>query len=128
MLCLPIVGIVVTISPNFNLYNIVVLPAASRPTIKILMSRLPKRFANKLANMLPIVFDVDCFYILYINKKFSLLRITIKFLKLKFEFQKKKLRINCLCKYIYLYIFILVFYFSVGVCAYVFIFCVGSLK
>ena len=29
---LPIVGIVVTISPNFNLYNIVVFPAASRPT------------------------------------------------------------------------------------------------
>ena len=29
---LPIVGIVVTISPNFNLYKIVVLPAASNPT------------------------------------------------------------------------------------------------
>ena len=28
----PIVGIVVTISPNFNLYRIVVFPAASRPT------------------------------------------------------------------------------------------------
>jgi hypothetical protein len=31
-LYLPIVGIVVTISPSFNLYNIVVFPAASRPT------------------------------------------------------------------------------------------------
>ena len=28
------VGIVVTISPNFSLYNMVVLPAASRPTGK----------------------------------------------------------------------------------------------
>ncbi len=32
---LPIVGIVVTISPNFNLYRIVVLPAASSPTMRI---------------------------------------------------------------------------------------------
>lgn len=29
---IPIVGMVVTISPNFNLYRMVVLPAASRPT------------------------------------------------------------------------------------------------
>jgi hypothetical protein len=29
---LPIVGMVVTISPSFNLYKMVVLPAASRPT------------------------------------------------------------------------------------------------
>jgi hypothetical protein len=36
----PIVGIVVTISPSFNLYRMVVLPAASRPTIKILLSFL----------------------------------------------------------------------------------------
>jgi len=33
-LYLPIVGIVVTISPSFNLYNIVVFPAASNPTGK----------------------------------------------------------------------------------------------
>ena len=32
---IPIVGIVVTISPNFSLYNIVVFPAASKPTEKI---------------------------------------------------------------------------------------------
>ena len=31
---LPIVGMVVTISPSFNLYRIVVLPAASKPTVK----------------------------------------------------------------------------------------------
>ena len=47
------VGIVVTISPNFNLYNIVVLPAASKPTIKILISLLPKRLANNLENDKP---------------------------------------------------------------------------
>lgn len=31
---LPIVGIVVTISPSFSLYKMVVFPAASRPTKK----------------------------------------------------------------------------------------------
>lgn len=31
---IPIVGIVVTISPSFSLYKIVVFPAASSPTIK----------------------------------------------------------------------------------------------
>ena len=31
---LPIVGIVVTTSPNFNLYKMVVFPAASRPTAR----------------------------------------------------------------------------------------------
>ena len=30
----PMVGIVVTTSPNLSLYKIVVLPAASRPTVK----------------------------------------------------------------------------------------------
>ena len=34
---LPIVGMVVTISPSFSLYKMVVLPAASNPTIKILI-------------------------------------------------------------------------------------------
>ena len=52
---LPIVGIVVTISPNFNLYRIVVLPAASRPTIKILISFLPKRPLNNVANIFPMI-------------------------------------------------------------------------
>lgn len=44
---IPIVGIVVTISPNFSLYRMVVFPAASRPTIRILISFLPKRPLNK---------------------------------------------------------------------------------
>ena len=49
---LPMVGIVVTISPSFSLYRIVVFPAASKPTINILISfllnkaeRLPKSLA-----------------------------------------------------------------------------------
>jgi len=32
--CLPMVGMVVTISPNFSLYRMVVLPAASKPTVE----------------------------------------------------------------------------------------------
>jgi hypothetical protein len=32
--CLPMVGIVQTFSPNFNLYSILVFPAASRPSCK----------------------------------------------------------------------------------------------
>ena len=49
------VGIVVTISPNFNLYKIVVLPAASKPTIKILISFLPIIFSKAFAKKPPIV-------------------------------------------------------------------------
>ena len=47
------VGIVVTISPSLSLYRMVVLPAASNPTIKILISFLPKRPLKRVANMLP---------------------------------------------------------------------------
>lgn len=47
------VGIVVTISPNLSLYKIVVLPAASKPTISILISFLPKSPLNKLAKTFP---------------------------------------------------------------------------
>ena len=43
---LPMVGMVVTISPSFNLYKIVVLPAASRPTENREAPRL--RNKNKL--------------------------------------------------------------------------------
>lgn len=32
--CSPMVGMVVTISPNFSLYRMVVLPAASKPTVE----------------------------------------------------------------------------------------------
>lgn len=44
------VGIVVTISPSFSLYKMVVFPAASRPTIRILISR----FANSIFTSLDI--------------------------------------------------------------------------
>lgn len=49
------VGIVVTISPNFSLYRIVVLPAASKPTISILISFLPNNPLNKFAKTLPMM-------------------------------------------------------------------------
>lgn len=49
----PIVGIVVTISPSFNLYRMVVFPAASRPTINIRISFLPQRRSNSLENVRP---------------------------------------------------------------------------
>ena len=51
---IPIVGIVVTISPSLSLYRIVVFPAASNPTIKILISFLPKRPRKSPSNMFPI--------------------------------------------------------------------------
>lgn len=52
---LPIVGMVVTISPSFILYNIVVFPAASSPTMRILISFLPNM--PKKLNMPPMVAD-----------------------------------------------------------------------
>ena len=44
----PIVGIVVTISSNFSLYRIVVLPAPSNPIINILISFLPIKLLKNL--------------------------------------------------------------------------------
>jgi hypothetical protein len=61
---LPIVGIVVTISPNLSLYRIVVLPAASSPTMSILISFLPKRPLKRLANIFPILDGWFCFGLL----------------------------------------------------------------
>ena len=52
---LPMVGIVVTISPNLSLYRMVVFPAASNPTIKIRISFLPKRPLNNVAKTFPIL-------------------------------------------------------------------------
>ena len=54
---LPIVGIVVTISPSFNLYKIVVFPAASSPTMRMRISFLPIKLANTFVKKLPIVDD-----------------------------------------------------------------------
>lgn len=50
----PIVGIVVTISPSLSLYKIVVFPAASRPTIRILISFFPNILKSP-ANIFPMV-------------------------------------------------------------------------
>ena len=43
---LPIVGMVVTISPSFNLYRIVVLPAASKPTVNKNKKQMEENFQN----------------------------------------------------------------------------------
>ena len=51
----PIVGMVVTISPSFSLYRMVVFPAASRPTIRILISFLPHRRSNSLEKVRPML-------------------------------------------------------------------------
>ena len=51
---------VVTISPNLSLYKMVVLPAASNPTIRILISFLPKKLLNNEA-MLPILVRFETF-------------------------------------------------------------------
>lgn len=56
---LPIVGIVVTISPSLSLYKMVVLPAASSPTIRMRISFFPNILLNTAEKTAPIfaVFD-----------------------------------------------------------------------
>lgn len=49
----PIVGIVVTISPSLSLYKMVVLPAASRPTIRMRISFLAKSRLKSFVNVNP---------------------------------------------------------------------------
>jgi hypothetical protein len=44
------VGMVVTISPSFSLYRMVVLPAASRPTCRVLQRQTPKPLMKYLIN------------------------------------------------------------------------------
>ena len=51
---LPIVGMVVTISPSLSLYKMVVLPAASRPTISMRISFLAKSRLKSLVKDSPI--------------------------------------------------------------------------
>lgn len=48
-------GMVVTISPSLSLYKMVVFPAASRPTMRILISFLPQSLSNSFENVRPIV-------------------------------------------------------------------------
>ena len=51
----PIVGMVVTISPSLSLYRMVVLPAASRPTMRMRTSFLPNSLPKTLLKERPIV-------------------------------------------------------------------------
>ena len=52
------VGMVVTISPSLSLYNMVVLPAASRPTIRIRISLLANNRLKSFPNDKPIFFSM----------------------------------------------------------------------
>lgn len=49
----PMVGMVVTISPSLSLYRMVVLPAASRPTMRIRISFFPQSLSKILENARP---------------------------------------------------------------------------
>ena len=68
----PIVGIVVTISPSFNLYKIVVFPAASRPTGNIAKSDL-MRTCLPLPVNLPISIRI-CFFPKSLPKRLEMVR------------------------------------------------------
>lgn len=52
---LPMVGMVVTISPSFSLYRMVVFPAASRPTIRMRISFFPIRLLRRFPKILPMI-------------------------------------------------------------------------
>jgi len=52
---IPMVGMVVTISPSLSLYRMVVFPAASRPTMRMRISFLPKRLLKRLPNEFPMM-------------------------------------------------------------------------
>lgn len=49
------VGMVVTISPSFSLYRMVVFPAASRPTIRMRISFFPIRLFRRFPKILPMI-------------------------------------------------------------------------
>ena len=51
----PIVGMVVTISPSLSLYRMVVFPAASKPTIKIRISFFPHSLSKSFENVRPMI-------------------------------------------------------------------------
>jgi hypothetical protein len=46
---------VVTISPSFSLYRIVVFPAASKPTMRILISFFPQSLSKSFENVRPMI-------------------------------------------------------------------------
>jgi hypothetical protein len=54
------VGMVVTTSPSLSLYKMVVLPAASSPTIRIRMSFFPKNLVKSFEMLRPMVVEMVC--------------------------------------------------------------------
>ena len=79
----PIVGMEWTTSPNFNLYKMVVFPAASNPTIKIRISFLPMN-CLKIECMIPIS-KVESFKKLKLSNVISI-SISLEFKKIKIYF------------------------------------------
>ena len=57
---IPMVGIVVTISPSLSLYRIVVFPAASKPTIKMRISFFPHSLSKSFENVRPMLAAGSC--------------------------------------------------------------------
>ena len=56
-------------SPSFNLNKIVVFPAASNPSIKILLSVFPYNLSNKVVIKIPILNHFN--FLEFISLKFS---------------------------------------------------------
>jgi hypothetical protein len=56
----PMVGMVVTTSPSLSLYRIVVLPAASSPTMRMRISCFENRLSNSLLIVKPILLSNRC--------------------------------------------------------------------
>lgn len=78
------VGIVVTISPSLSLYKMVVLPAASKPTIRIRISFLAKSRLKSLVNVNPIFLSGDGPLHTNAHTKKKLLRTSDPLLEIKF--------------------------------------------
>lgn len=87
----PMVGIVVTISPSLSLYKMVVFPAASSPTIRILISFLPNNLLKRLAKF-PI------FSHLQGDTKCQFVRSVIPKWKQRFCPRRSRFRLNCTVK------------------------------
>jgi hypothetical protein len=49
------VGMVVTISPSFSLYRMVVFPAASKPTMRMRISFFPHSLSKSFENVRPMI-------------------------------------------------------------------------
>jgi hypothetical protein len=69
----------VTISPSFSLYRIVVFPAASRPTIKILISFFPQSRSKSFENVRPMIarWGDDAKWVLLVSDELESVKRTV---------------------------------------------------